>query len=121
MIDKRPETDRILIAEIWGEARRAQWRQLAEDGEAAAVAALRELAGERADLLAEAAGILEGTSEEELDEPLAQQAAQGRRRRVRDPGMDPGRQAAGSRSQDAAVLRRTAIGAKLPLDVLRLF
>ncbi len=76
MIDKRPETDRILIAEIWGEARRAQWRQLAEDGEAAAVAALRELAGERADLLAEAAGILEGTSEEELDEPLAQQAAQ---------------------------------------------
>ena len=32
--------------------------------------ALRELAGGRADLLAEVAGILEGTSEGELDEPL---------------------------------------------------
>ncbi len=39
------------------------------------MAALRELAGGRADLLAEVAGILEGTSEAELDEPLARQAA----------------------------------------------
>lgn len=39
------------------------------------MAALRELAGGRADLLAEVAGILEGTSEGELDEPLARQAA----------------------------------------------
>ena len=41
------------------------------DEEAAAVAELRELAGGRADLLAEVAGILEGASEGELDEPLA--------------------------------------------------
>jgi len=39
------------------------------------VAALRELAGGRADLLAEVAGILEGASEGELHEPLARQAA----------------------------------------------
>ena len=62
MIDKRPQADRLLIAEIYGEARRrAQWRELSSDEEAAAVAELRELAGGRADLLAEVAGILEGT------------------------------------------------------------
>ena len=76
MIDKRPEADRILIAEIWGEApHRARWRELGSDEEIAAVAALRELAGGRADLPAEVAGILEGASEGELDEPLARQAA----------------------------------------------
>ena len=76
IIDKRPAADRILIAEIWGEARqRARWRELSSDEEAAAVGALRELAAGRADLLAEVAGILEGTSEGELDEPLARQAA----------------------------------------------
>ena len=76
MIDRRPEADRLLVAEIYGEARyRARWRELGSDEEDAAVAALRELAGGRADLLAEVAGILEGTSEGELDEPLARQAA----------------------------------------------
>ena len=85
MIDKRSGADRILIAEIWGEARRrAQWRQLTEDEETAAVAALRELAGGRADLLAEVTGVLEGTSEGELDEPLARQAA----RLCRQAGAD---------------------------------
>ena len=39
------------------------------------MAALREFAGDRADLLAKVAGILEGASEGELDEPLARQAA----------------------------------------------
>ena len=37
---------------------------------------LRELAGGRADLLAEVAGSFEGVSDGELDEPLARQAAQ---------------------------------------------
>ena len=46
-------------------------RELSGGEEAAAVAALVELAGGRADLLAEVAGILEGTSEGELDEPFA--------------------------------------------------
>ena len=39
------------------------------------MAGLRELAAGRADLLAEVAGIFEGTSEGEPDEPLARQAA----------------------------------------------
>jgi len=59
MIDKRPQADRLLVAELFGEARhRARWRELTADEETAAVAALRNLAGGRADLLAEVAGIL---------------------------------------------------------------
>jgi hypothetical protein len=49
------------------------------------VAALRELAGGRADLLAEVAGLLEGASEGELDEPFARRAA----RLCRKAGADP--------------------------------
>jgi hypothetical protein len=64
MIDKRPEADRILVAQLTGEARhRARWRDLTSSDEATAVAELRTLAGGRADLLAEVAGILEGASE----------------------------------------------------------
>jgi hypothetical protein len=86
MIDKRPEADRILVAEIWGEARhRARWRELSSDEEAAAVAALREFAGSRADLLAEVASVLEGAREGQLDEPLARQAAG----LCREAGADP--------------------------------
>jgi hypothetical protein len=77
MLDSRPETDRILVARITGTARRhARWRELTTDEAAAAVAGLRALAVGRADLLAEVAGILEGASEGELDEPLRRQAAQ---------------------------------------------
>jgi len=86
MYEKRPQADRLLIAEIYGEARRrARWHELSSDEEATAVAALRELAGSRADLLAEVAGILEGTSEGELDEPLARQAVA----LCRKAGADP--------------------------------
>jgi hypothetical protein len=50
MIDKRPEADRILVAQLTGEAQhRAKWRELTGDEETAAVAALRELASGRAD------------------------------------------------------------------------
>jgi hypothetical protein len=76
VIEKRPQADCLLVAEIWGEARRrARWRELSSEEESAAAAKLRDLAGGRADLLAEVAGVLEGTSEGELDEPLAVQAA----------------------------------------------
>ena len=76
MVDKRSQADRLLVAELYGEARhRAQWRGLSGDEEASAVAELRTLAGGRTDLLAEVAGVLEGTSEGEPDEPLARQAA----------------------------------------------
>ncbi len=90
MIDKRPQADRLLVAELYGEARRrAQWRDLSGDEEAAAVAALRELAGGRADLLAEVAGILEGAREGELDEQLARQAAALCRKAGADPEAIP--------------------------------
>ena len=49
------------------------------------MAALRELAGGRADLLAEVAGVLEGAREGEPDEQLARQAA----RLCRAAGADP--------------------------------
>jgi hypothetical protein len=76
VIDKRPQADRILVAELFGEARHhAKWRDLTAAEEGAAAAGLRELAGGRADLLAEVAGILEGAREGEPDEPLARQAA----------------------------------------------
>ena len=88
MADKRPaeERDRILVAQIHGTAKRhAQWRELNEDEHAAAVGELRELAAGRADLLAHVAGIVEGFSEGQLDEPLARQAAG----LCRDAGADP--------------------------------
>ena len=86
MIEKRPQADRILVAQLTGEARRrARWRELSSNEEAAAVTALRELAGGRADLLAEVAGILEGAGEGELKEPLVRQAAMLCRRAGADP------------------------------------
>ena len=86
MLDDRPQADRILVAQLTGEARHhARWRDLTEAERAAAVGELRELAAGRADLLAEVAGIFEGTSEGELDGPLARQAAQ----LCRDAGADP--------------------------------
>ncbi len=48
-----------------------------------------ELAGGRADLLAEVAGILEGASEGELDEPVARQAAELCRKAGADPAAVP--------------------------------
>ena len=76
MVDDRTQADRILVAQLTGEARhRARWRELTADEEAAAVAELRALAAGRADLLAEVAGIFEGASEGRHDEPLARCAA----------------------------------------------
>ena len=76
MLDKRPEADRILVARISGTARRhVRWRELTEAEEAAGVPELRELAGGRVDLLAEVAGLEEGSAEGQLDEPRGRQAA----------------------------------------------
>jgi len=70
------DADRIVVAQLTGEARhRVRWRPLTGDEEAVALAELRALAAGRADLLAEVAGIFEGTSEGEPDEPLARSAA----------------------------------------------
>jgi hypothetical protein len=85
-----PTADRILVAQLTGEARHhAKWRPLTEDEEAIALAELRALAAGRADLLAEVAGIFEGTSEGELDEPLARAAAQLCRKAGADPEAIP--------------------------------
>ena len=85
-----PDPDRMLVAEIFGEARHhARWRPLTEAEETAAAAGLRALAGGRGDLLAEVAGIFEGTSEGELDEPLARCAARLCRRAGADESLIP--------------------------------
>ena len=103
MIDKRPGADRVLVAQLTGEARHsARWRELTDDQEAAAVAELRELAGGRTDLLAEVAGIFEGTSEGELDEPLARCAAQLCRKAGADPQAIPAWIEEGRRRRAAA-------------------
>ena len=72
---------------------------------------LRELAGGRADLLARVAGIFEGASGGELDEPLARQAARLCRLAGADESLIPqwiaeGRRRAGGRPHAAA--QRTA-------------
>ncbi len=86
----RPEADRLLVAELTGEARHhARWRPLTAEEEAIAVAGLRALAAGRADLLAQVAGIFEGTSEGELDEPLARSAAQLCRKAGADEALIP--------------------------------
>jgi len=90
MVDDRPQADRILVAQLTGEARHhARWRDLTAAEEAAAVGALRELADGRADLLAEVAGIFEGASEGRHDEPLARQAAGLCRKAGADAGAIP--------------------------------
>jgi hypothetical protein len=90
MIGKYPQPDRILVAQLTGEARHhAKWRELSGDEEAAAVAALRELASGRADLLAQVAGLLEGYAEGELGAPINRQAAGLCRKAGADPEAIP--------------------------------
>jgi hypothetical protein len=86
MIGKCSQADRLLVVGLPGGAQHhVQWRDLTEAGHAAAVKELRRLAAGRADLLAEVADALEGSSEGQLNEPLKRQAA----RLCRDAGADP--------------------------------
>jgi hypothetical protein len=81
-----PERDHLLVCEIHGEARHyAARRELTADEHAVAVAALRELSGGRADLLAEVAGLMEGAAEGQPDGSLIRRVAQ----LCRDAGADP--------------------------------
>lgn len=67
----------MIVAEMSGAARRhAQRRDLTEAGTDVAVADLQEIAAGRADLLAEVAGVMLGTSAYQLDEPRSKAAAQ---------------------------------------------
>ena len=117
MVDDRPQADRILVAELTGEARhRAKWRELSSDEEDQAVAELQALAGGRTDLLAEVAGIFEGTSEGELDEPLARCAARLCRQAGADPDAIPEWIEEGRRRRASA--RRPPFSGGLRLEVL---
>ena len=103
MPEDRPQANRILVAQLTGEARhRVRWRELTDDEEAGALAELRGLAGGGADLLAEVASIFEGTSEGEPDEPLARSAARLCRIAGADLAAIPGWVAEGRRRRDAA-------------------
>ena len=103
MIGKSPPPDRILVAELTGEARHhAKWRDLTEAEEAAAVDALRDLAAGRADLLAQVAGLLEGYAEGELGAPINRQAAGLCRMAGADPDAIPAWIEEGRRRRAAA-------------------
>ena len=72
----KPDSDRILVAQLTGEARHhAKWRELTEAEEAAAVAELRELAAGRADLWPRSLGSSKARRRGSFDQPLARQAA----------------------------------------------
>ena len=76
MLDKTPQADRILIAELTARQSITRgWRELTEDEHEAAVGELRKLAGGRSDLLAYVAGILEGFCEGGPDEATPRRAA----------------------------------------------
>jgi hypothetical protein len=71
------QSDRRLALALIARARSGARRpDLTAGEEAAEVAALRDLAGGRADLLAQAAGLLEGVHEAGPDEGFATRAAQ---------------------------------------------
>jgi hypothetical protein len=113
VLDKRPQVDRILVAQLTGTARRhARWRELTSDEEAAAVAEVQALAGDRADLLAEVAGGLEGFSEGELDEPFARQAARLCRKAGADEQAIPQWAEEGRRRRAAACKRPPSGGVR---------
>ena len=59
-----PDSDRLTVARLDGIAKRcARWGDMTDAEKAAGVAELREVAGDRADLLAEVAGLALGTGE----------------------------------------------------------
>jgi hypothetical protein len=73
---RAPDSDRLITARLMGVAKRhAPWQEPTQDEMDAAVPELREIAGDRPDLLAEVAGILLGASQGELDEPRSKAAA----------------------------------------------
>jgi hypothetical protein len=71
-----PDRDRLLVARLAGIAlRHVWWGALTEDEKAAGAAELRKIAGGRADLLAEVAGIALGAAEGKAPERQAQAQA----------------------------------------------
>jgi hypothetical protein len=76
MIDNRSQADQILVARLSGAAGRlSRWGALDDAQADAGAAELRELAGDRGDLLAEVAGLVLGTAESKGPEYVAQAEA----------------------------------------------
>jgi hypothetical protein len=82
--------------------RHAPWREMMQEETDAAVRELREIAGDRPDLLAETVGLLLGASEGRLDEPRSKAAAQlciaaGADQALIEQWVEEGRRRAGAR------------------------
>lgn len=100
-----PAPDRLIVARLTGIAERHARRSVARRVEtAAAVAELREVAGDRSDLLAEVAGIELGAAEEKGPEYVARAQAIARLCRLAGADEDaiPGWIEEGRRRAEAA-------------------
>jgi hypothetical protein len=95
--------DEVRLAIITGTAvNHAQWRPLTPGEEAAAVTELASVAGGRADLLAQAAGLALGFHVGALDEPRQRQAAGLLVKAGADEALIPAWEAEGRRRARAA-------------------
>jgi hypothetical protein len=104
-----PDDGRLIVAGLSGPARRhAGYRKRTEAETADALAELREIAGDRTDLLAETAGLLIGFHEGALDEPRAKGAAELCRVAGANEALIPQWIAEGRRRAAAARISRTA-------------
>jgi hypothetical protein len=98
-----PEPDRQMVARLAGMAQlHASWREPTKAETAAAAAQLREIAGGRGDLLAEAAGLLIGFYGRTVEECRAQAAARYCIAAGADPDLVPRWIEVGSRRAAAA-------------------
>ncbi len=101
------EDDQLIVARLAGAAQRhAPWREPTEAETAAAVQELREIAGTRADLLAEVAGLLTGFYRRTSQEARARAAAHycvvaGARRDEIPRWIEVGRNRAAAARQDS--------------------
>jgi hypothetical protein len=95
--------DQLTVARLAGAAQRhAPWREPSRPETAAAVAELREIAGPRADLLAEVAGLLAGFYQGTAEQVRAGTAARYCRAAGADPALIPRWTAEGRRRAAAA-------------------
>jgi hypothetical protein len=86
-----PEADELTVARLTGAAgRHAPWREPTSAETATAVEELREIAGDRGDLLAEVAGLLIGFYRETKQERKAEAAARYCIAAGADPDLIPG-------------------------------
>ena len=96
--DQAADRDQLTVARLTGAAQRhAPWREPTQQETAAAVEELREIAGPRADLLAEVAGLLTGFYQGTAGQARAGAAARYCRAAGADPELIPRWTAEGQR------------------------